>query len=116
MTCPICKQGEARRSRRQTISDYVLSALGLLPWRCRQCNLRFYARLMPLSDSFHAHCPICGNLELKRISGDYVGGPLAFAWRILQIPAFRCEPCRYKYFSLLPLRESEEAVNLSSAE
>jgi C4-type Zn-finger protein len=61
--------------------------------------------MMTLSEAFHAHCPICGNHELKRISADYVPGPTAFIWRLLHIPAYRCEPCRHKYFSILPLQE-----------
>jgi C4-type Zn-finger protein len=103
MTCPLCHQDSARRSRRHSITDYLLSAAGVYPWRCQGCNARFYARLMPLSHSLRAHCPVCGNLALKRISADYVdslSGPL---WRFLRIPAFRCEPCRYKYFSILPM-------------
>lgn len=77
---------------------------------------------MTLSDSVHAHCPICGNHELKRISGEYVNSMFGFVWRFLHIPAFRCEPCRYKYFSVRPLRrveveevEEEAPVKLSSA-
>ncbi len=119
MTCPVCKQIGARRSRRHAIADYALSTLGIYPWRCRSCHTRFHARLMPLSDTFHAHCPICGNLELKRISPHYVDRPLGFLWRLLRVPAFRCEPCRYKYFSILPMREAqpeEETVRVSSAD
>lgn len=63
---------------------------------------------MPLSYSFYAHCPICGNLSLKRISPDYVSSLTAFVWRILRVPAFRCDPCRYKYFSVLPLYQEQE--------
>jgi len=58
---------------------------------------------MPLSHSLHAHCPICGNVSLKRISPDYVNSLTGPLWRFLRIPAFRCEPCRYKYFSILPM-------------
>jgi hypothetical protein len=57
---------------------------------------------MPLSDSMHAHCPICGNLELKRIASNLVDSPMSFLWGWLRVPAYRCEPCRHKYFSLLP--------------
>ena len=63
---------------------------------------------MPLSHSFYAHCPICGNLELKRISPEYVNSMTALVWRILRIPAFRCDPCRYKYFSILPLHSEQK--------
>ena len=110
MTCPVCKSKDARRSRRQNIPDYLFSAFGVYPWRCRNCETRFYARLMTLSDSLHAHCPICGNHELKRISPEHVNTPLAFLWRMTSIPAYRCEPCRYKYFSIRPQRQNESEL------
>jgi len=72
---------------------------------------------MSLSDSFHAHCPICGNPALKRISSEHVNSLFGFIWRNLHIPAFRCEPCRHKYFSVLPLRHAaERQVGLSSGD
>jgi C4-type Zn-finger protein len=110
MTCPVCKSSAARRSRRQHFGDYVFSVLGVYPWRCKECESRFYARLMPLGDSLRAHCPICGNPDLKRISADYVDSPLAFLWRKLSIPAYRCEPCRHKYFSVKPCRSKDHEL------
>ncbi|MGB7438341.1 MAG: hypothetical protein WBR26_17370 [Candidatus Acidiferrum sp.] len=117
MNCPICKGKEARRSRRQNIADYIFSLVGVYPWRCRMCEGRFYARAMTLSDSLHAHCPVCGNPELKRISAEHLTGAFAFLWRRLGIPAYRCEPCRYKYFSILPCRIIEHKMEeVSSAD
>jgi hypothetical protein len=72
---------------------------------------------MSLSDSLHAHCPICGNPALKRISAEHVDSLFGFVWRNLHIPAFRCEPCRHKYFSILPLRHpTERHMGLSSGD
>lgn len=117
MICPLCKTTDARRSRRQSVADYTLSIFGVYPWRCRGCHLRFHARLMPLSDSLHLHCPICGNHELKRISHEHVDTPLAFLWRFLRMPAYRCEPCRHKYFSILPQRSGQKEMGqLTSAD
>ena len=119
MICPICKEHGARRSRRHSVADYALSAIGVYPWRCRACHTRFHARLMALNDTFHAHCPVCGNLELQHISPEHVRGALSLVWRLLGVPALRCEPCRYKYFSVLPLRQTEpeeEPVRASSAD
>jgi len=110
MNCPVCKSNDARRSRRHTTTDYIFGAAGVYPWRCRKCESRFYARLMTLSDSLRAHCPICGNHELKRISAEHVDTKLAFLWRRLSIPAYRCEPCRYKYFTILPYRSRERGL------
>ena len=103
MTCPVCKSIDVRRSRRN-LTDYVLSVFGILPWRCVACETRFHARPMSLSDSLRAHCPICGNMDLQRIPGDRVDTYFAALWNRLSIPAYRCEPCRYKYFSLRPCR------------
>jgi C4-type Zn-finger protein len=117
MTCPVCKSIDARRSRRQYAGDYIFSIFGVYPWRCKTCETRFHARLMTLSDSLHAHCPICGNAELQRIAADRVDTPLGFLWRRLSIPAYRCEPCRYKYFSIRPYRNRErELAGITSAD
>jgi len=79
--------------------------VGTVPWRCSRCGARFFARQAPWVDFFSAHCANCGNLELMRISGDYVPGAVSSLWRLLGIPAFRCNPCRRKFFSLRPLRK-----------
>jgi len=50
-----------------------------------------------------AHCAICGNIEVKRIASDLADGFAAPLWRTLGVPAFRCIPCRHKFFSVLPL-------------
>lgn|SRR5208283_1276136 len=118
MTCPICKKSGARRSHRQTAADHIVSIFGVFPWRCTECHSRFHSRIMPLSYSLRAHCPFCGNLELRRISPEFVDSPFAMFWRLLRVPALRCDPCRYKYFSLRPLRETQEeqAYNTSTGD
>jgi transposase-like protein len=117
MTCPICKTKDARRSRRQSSGDHFVSIFGFYPWRCRKCQARFHARLVPLGESLHTHCPICGNSELKRISPEHVNSPLSLFWRFVRVPAYRCEPCRHKYFSVLPCRSRPEGLKqLSSAD
>ena len=95
--------------------DILFSVLGLYPWRCRKCEVRFYARRMSLSDSLHAHCPICGNPDLRRIAPERVRTPLSSIWRVCHLRAFRCEPCRHKFFSILP-RRYEDTVELSPAD
>jgi len=117
MTCPICKQLNARRSKRQTAMDYIMSMAGVYPWRCRDCHARFYARQMPLNEVLRAHCPKCGNLDLQKISPEYVDAPFAVIWRVLRIPSYRCEPCRHKYFSILPpSRHAEDSYTAFPAD
>jgi hypothetical protein len=70
-----------------------------------ECETRLYAWLVPVSCIFYAHCARCGNLALHRITPDRVKNS---AFRLLQlllrVPAYRCEPCRYRFFSMMPLR------------
>jgi DNA-directed RNA polymerase subunit RPC12/RpoP len=107
MVCPACHAGGSRRSRRRSVIDYVFAAVGMVPWRCVQCEKRFHARSVALRNVRYARCAICGNLELQKISPQYVAGPLSFFARLLELPALRCDPCRHKFFSMRPvLRES----------
>ena len=96
--------------------DYLFSLAGILPWRCESCAARFHARLMPFRTFFYAHCGICGNLELQRISAEHVPGVTAILWRILGLAALRCEPCRHKFFSVRPLRREERSVAAAQSE
>jgi DNA-directed RNA polymerase subunit RPC12/RpoP len=79
----------------------------MVPWRCTQCEARFHARSLALRNVRYARCGICGNLELQKISAEYVPGALSLVAQMLGLPALRCDPCRHKFFSLRPvLRES----------
>jgi hypothetical protein len=108
MVCPVCTSAECRRSRRRTALDYIVRIFGSVPWRCNRCSNRFRSRPIPFVHFFTAHCTICGNIEVKRISGELADSFAAPLWRTLGIPAFRCIPCRYKFFSLLPLSKEVE--------
>ena len=60
--------------------------------------------------SLLAHCHRCGSFDLKRISRDVVQGWSSWLFRLVRIPAYRCPPCRNRFFSILPnrrLRPSE---------
>ena len=90
--------------------DYFYGIMGILPWRCETCETRFYARALPLHRFRYAHCRICGNFDLQRISAERIQGMQAIPWRALGIPALRCNPCRHKFFSLRPLRGEARAA------
>ncbi len=40
--CPSCGWTDVRRSTAHNFSDYVLSVVGLVPYRCRTCSDRFH--------------------------------------------------------------------------
>jgi hypothetical protein len=93
----------SRRSHRRGWTDAVLALVALRPWRCRTCEHRFYAWSVPAGFVGYVHCRRCGNLDLQHVSRELVDeGPLRLLWRALRTPAYRCAPCRYRFFSLRP--------------
>jgi hypothetical protein len=104
MLCPQCHSGRCRRSKRHGIKDYTLGAIRLRPWRCRSCNIRFFASKVPMPFLFNVHCRKCGNLDIQRISREHVTTWYAWLFRLLRVPAYRCAPCRERFFSFLTFR------------
>jgi DNA-directed RNA polymerase subunit RPC12/RpoP len=52
---------------------------------------------------FYAHCTHCGNLNLERASRDRVAhGTRLLLATLLNIPAYRCDHCRSRFFSVRP--------------
>jgi hypothetical protein len=97
MICPQCRSDNCFRSHRDGILDFVLTAAGLRPWRCHSCERRFHAwRVAAILERF-AHCPRCGNFDLE-------DGTLVFVKRWMRFPAYRCDPCRHRFFSVLEFR------------
>ncbi len=95
--------------------DYLVGATRLRPWRCRACYMRFYAWAAPVEYVWYVHCDLCGNMDVQRISNEYGMGMFAWLFRLMRFPAYRCPPCRYRFFSIrihrriVPARHSPEA-------
>jgi hypothetical protein len=100
MLCPTCYSEECRRSHREDTRDFLLGVTGLRPWRCGDCETRFFAWSVAAELVFYVHCERCGNLRVKRISSEHVSGHFAGLLRTLRLPAYRCGPCRNKFFSI----------------
>jgi len=109
-SCPVCHSANIRRSKRRSVLDHLFAFAGILPWRCEACATRFYSRLLPFRTLMYAHCSICGNLELQRISAERITGVTSTIGRLLGIQALRCAPCRHKFFSVRPLHCEEHSV------
>jgi hypothetical protein len=86
------------------VKDYVVGATLLRPWRCRSCDQRFYAWSVPIPYARYAHCALCGNLDLQRISREHGAGPFAWLFRLFHFPTYRCAPCRNRFFSIRSYR------------
>jgi len=101
MICPQCRSANVFRSHRDGLMDYILTVSSLRPWRCHTCDNRFYAWRVAVAFERFAHCPKCGNFDLQHISGERVdGGTLFNLKRRLRFPAYRCDPCRERFFSV----------------
>ena len=105
MICPQCRSVNCYRSRRAGAVDLVYALFGLKPWRCHTCELRFRARRVAIPFAQYAHCPRCGNFDLDRVARERVeDGGLVFLQRFLGFPAYRCDPCRQRFFTIRPYR------------
>ncbi len=105
MICPQCRSADCFRSHRGGASDFFATLIQLRPWRCHACDKRFYAWTVAVPFARYVHCPRCGNFDLQHITRDRVDqGTLPIVKRFLGFPAYRCDPCRQKFFSLLPFR------------
>lgn len=105
MICPQCRSTDCFRSHRQGLVDFGFTILSIKPWRCHSCAFRFYAHRVALAFSKYAHCPRCGNFDLEHLRGDRVDrGTLVGVKRWLAFPAYRCAPCRTRFFSTRPFR------------
>jgi len=85
--------------------EYLLSAFGILPWRCFDCKRRFYGGKVPFRYVIYAHCGKCGNLELISIRRDRLNGGWP-AWLAVHLGAraLRCDDCRNNFVSWRPQR------------
>jgi hypothetical protein len=57
----------------------------------------------------NAHCAMCGNFDIKRVPRDLVEGWYAPLLRLAHFPAYRCAPCRNRFFSLRPFHRIRTA-------
>jgi len=86
------------------------------PWRCRSCGLRYLAWSVAFSFLRFAHCRRCGNLDLQRVSRDHVDGWFAWLFRLARVPAYRCAPCRHRFFTTLTHRRIRPVETVTEAD
>ncbi len=116
LLCPNCLSSKCRRSRRRGVKEHLNSFVGLWPWRCEKCDGRFAAGVVAAKFMLLAHCRRCGNLDLQRISASIVERWNRWIFRLAHVPAYRCAPCRKKFFSVLPRRRLRAIESLTAPE
>jgi hypothetical protein len=77
-SCPHCEGRELRRSRRRGFFErYLLSSLGLFPYRCDYCRERFYARRRKSADGEDLNLASGGNAGGGAVVGRDVRVPMS---------------------------------------
>ena len=108
--CPVCRQRNASRTRRRNLWEYLISMAGVRPYHCERCDYRFHRYRgfrfrIPIHLSTYASCPRCQSTALQRVSKNRVPRTtMSYLPRLLSVPAYRCSPCRVKFFSARRLK------------
>lgn len=105
--CRVCGHARVYRSRRSTFKDYFLSLLGLRPYKCHECDHRYYAWARARKERPQrvrwAQCPRCQSTELVRIARHKVPPTWRnLVWRIWPAFAYRCPECRKRFYDPRP--------------
>ncbi len=80
--------------------------LGILPFRCRQCENRFTAAIWNFSGIRYARCPKCLRMDLSTWSEQYYN-PTRKTIILLRLGAtpYRCDACRCNFASFRACKE-----------
>ncbi len=101
--CQFCGSFNLRRSRQQSKLETLKMLLGSYPFRCLDCNRRFFINIWLFSKLAYAKCPKC-------LTRDLTGWPrrhyhLSF-WKNLLATfgahRYRCNACRHSFLSFRP--------------
>src|SRR5579884_2764681 len=98
--CPGCGSRSIRGSKARGAKERLLSVLGWMPFRCRQCELRFNSFLWDFASWRFARCPKCLRSDLTTWSEDhYVPAPNVMVLLRLGARPYRCESCHCNFAS-----------------
>lgn len=111
-SCQYCGSTNLRRSRRQSKAELLKMCVGTYPFRCLECNQRFWINIWLFSKLAYAKCPKC-------LSGNLTKWPRRnyklSLWKNLMSTfgahRYRCTGCRYNFLSFRP---SERAITRES--
>lgn len=101
--CESCGSTNLRLSRRQSKLEVLKSWLGTYPFRCLDCNYRFWINIWLFSKLAYAKCPKCLGGDL----GNWAARSYHLSLRKKLLMTFgahryRCIACRYNFLSFRP--------------
>jgi hypothetical protein len=103
LTCGNCGSTSLRRSKRQSILELPRMLMGVYPFRCLDCDARFWVSVWLFSKLPFAKCPRCLSVELTTWPERYYH-PTIWCNLLMVFGAhrYRCTPCRCNFLSFRP--------------
>jgi DNA-directed RNA polymerase subunit RPC12/RpoP len=101
--CEYCGSSRLRRSRRRSGAERVKMLMGSYPFRCQDCNGRFFVNVFLLSRLAYAKCPKCLSLDVTNtVRGHHTS---TFQKLLMTFGArkVRCKNCRFMFVSFRPV-------------
>jgi hypothetical protein len=106
VSCPGCGSKNLRISQVRGFKNRIRGMIGILPFRCRQCERRFDARIWNFSLIRYARCPKCLRMELTTWSQQYYNPPAMTVLKLrLGATPYRCDFCRCNFASFRACKE-----------
>ena len=106
LVCPDCGATNFRFSKIRSLKERCATLLGVYPFRCGSCGVRFNGRIWRFSNLVYAKCPRCHKLDLSRWSEKYYRPGTWITMKLaLGAKALRCEYCRHNFAGFRPVKE-----------
>ena len=100
ITCPCCGSESLRTSKSRSLSETVLSAVGLFAFRCLDCDHRFRASIWRVRQLSYAKCPRCLRLDLSKWNTTHYNPHFTTSLAVAcGAKSVRCEYCRHNFWS-----------------
>ena len=98
--CERCGSKDVRRSHATSNADSLKMLVGQYPLRCQNCQHRFWANILLLSEWRYARCPACLSFQLTTWDLKHYNIP-TYRKVLMKLGArrFRCNPCRLNFVS-----------------
>jgi DNA-directed RNA polymerase subunit RPC12/RpoP len=108
VVCEFCGGSRLRRSRRKSAAELVKMAIGTYPFRCMDCNGRFFVNVFLLSRLAYAKCPRCLSLDIRNSPNkNYRASLPRKVLMTFGARPCRCNNCRYGFVSFRPIRHGQ---------
>ena len=106
--CEYCGSSRLRRSRRRSGAEQVKMLIGTYPFRCQECNGRFFVNVFLLSRLAYAKCPKCLSLDVSNTVRGHHASASQKLMMTLGARKVRCKNCRFMFVSFRPVAQPHQ--------